>query len=58
MTVRDASQLRADGETPETIKSAIAELDEIAVPPAWTALARRLRNELLEELRNIEGRLL
>jgi hypothetical protein len=51
MVPRDLKTLLADGETPETIQSALDALADID-DPKWVAATRA---ELLQELRAIEG---
>lgn len=53
MTARDLKTLHADGETSDTLRSALAGLIEIEKDdPAWAA---NVREELLQELRVLEA---
>jgi hypothetical protein len=55
MTARSRTELEQDGETPETIRSALDALDQLKPPSAkWAADILANRNELLQELRTIE----
>lgn len=54
MTVRTLQQLQADCETPETMRSALDALAEIAPKvPQWAAT---VRGEFTEELRLLESK--
>lgn len=56
---RNIMQLTADGDTPETIRSALDALDELKpTSSAWAAKISAFRADLLQELQTIEGRLL
>lgn len=59
MPARTLHQLQMDGETPETLQSALDALDKI-VPPSdvWRDKLEENREELLTELCTIKGRLI
>ncbi len=56
MTARNRIELEQDGETPETIRSALDALDKLNPTSAkWAADILANRDELLQELRTIEN---
>ena len=51
--------LTRDGETAESLRNALETLNEIKpTTPRWVARIKEVREELLQELQTIEGRLL
>lgn len=59
MKPRDYDSLMRDGETAASLRQALADLEQLKpTTPRWEERIKDLRDEFLQELQTIEGRLI